>query len=110
MIKLLVLAVALTTVGAQASEKVSATEICASHAKLAKSIMKSRQTGVEMASLLSAIDGLPDDSNKSLTEAMILMAYGESKYATPDNQNSAITEFSNKIMHLCMTKAKNKLV
>ena len=70
---------------------------CESRGELAASIMRSRQNGVPLSSLMS----LPSVQNNQLVQMMIQVAYGEPRYQTPAMQQRSIEDFRNEAELAC---------
>lgn len=81
---------------AQEDDKV---ETCASYSKLAGTIMKNRQQGVEMAAMLEVSKS---SAAYDIAEILIKSAYAKPRFSLPDYQNNAIIDFKNDVMSECM--------
>lgn len=71
------------------------TERCKSHAELARNIMRHRQHGTSMASLMFG------DADSS-TNAAIIAAYDSPRFATDKHQQRAIADFENDAFLACI--------
>jgi hypothetical protein len=71
---------------------------CKVHGQLAEEIMKRRQEGVPMATLMEAAEKA--DGGAPLT-AVIRMAYNVPRYELQENQQKAIVDFENSIYGAC---------
>jgi hypothetical protein len=87
------------------SEKI---QFCSDLEKAAASTMRMRQVGAPLGEVI-ALARKDEDKNKAASDYMINMAikaYEAPKFASPDNQQNAITEFANKEMLHCLKSIK----
>tara|TARA_B110000093_G_scaffold71523_1_gene77800 strand:- start:1673 stop:1981 length:309 start_codon:yes stop_codon:yes gene_type:complete len=71
-------------------------EVCKIVSEGASGIMKIRQDGVPLISILTALK-----HNKMFVQ-LVLIAYDTPKYSTEENQQGAITEFGNTVLLQCL--------
>lgn len=62
---------------------------------MAEKIMESRQSGVSMTKMMSIEGG------GALARTLVMIAYKENRWSTPENQAKAITKFKNKAALEC---------
>ena len=82
-------------------------EKCEALEELARVIMKSRQKGIQMSTLVKAInqgDGSAD--GKKAVKALIIEAYDQPNYHTDEMEKKAVNEFGNEVYKYCI---KNQL-
>lgn len=68
---------------------------CEQFGELAESIMKSRQTGVPLSSLMNVIKDTPETDGNEIFRNMIVMAYDEPRYSSDNMQRRAIEDYRN---------------
>lgn len=79
-----------------------ATDTCGHAAQLAASVMQGRQAGASAAQLTAdVLPQVPTGSQRLVTE-MILTAYEQPRFNTPENQQRAISDFANDVFTSCM--------
>lgn len=73
---------------------------CTSLSEMAKGIMEARQGEVSMAKMMAIKTGekYTDDLSATLVED----AYSKSAYSSPENKQSAVSEFENKWFAACL--------
>lgn len=99
MIKLLVLAVALTTCGVQAKDQ----SFCEQTTELATAIMKARQNGVPMIDLIKLSEETAAGTEmQNLIKLMVTEAYKKRAYNHKENQDRAVVEFANEYTLACI--------
>jgi len=74
-------------------------EFCKSLSQMARSIMDARQSGVEMSQM---VEMAMDNDMKSVILPVVKMAYEESRYSTPGNQEKSIQDFGNLVYSTCI--------
>ncbi len=83
-------------------------KFCSDIEKAATSTMKMRQVGIPLGEAIEmARKG--EDTNKAASDYLVnltIRAYKTHKFASPDNQQNAITEFANKEMLNCLQTKK----
>ena len=92
-----------------ANAELTASKFCENHSELAKSVMRARQSGAEMSTLINKIDHViaesPDDKIvKSLSESTknyIEQAYGFPLIHYEDMRQEAVLRFGNIIYRAC---------
>lgn len=70
-------------------------EFCESLESAAKSLMKARQTGVEMSAAMKAAEG------SEYLSTMVVMAYEEPRWSAQENKRKATQDFSNLVYLEC---------
>ncbi len=100
--KKIILAVLLMT-AASTSQAATDHETCVAVQGIAKAVMKNRQTGVGIDSVM----GIANNAGKlkPLITDIVITAYDSPKFSTSDYQEEAITEFGNSYYIDCI---KNK--
>lgn len=85
--------------------------ICGGIGQYSESVMRSRQLGENIANNISLLN-----KNKNMAEPIkayhreiIYEAYKEPKWSTKENQDNAVTEFSNKMYLTCATVFQKEL-
>lgn len=68
---------------------------CEQFGELAESIMKSRQTGVPLSSLMNVIKDTPEANDNEIFRNMIVMAYDNPRYSSDNMQRRAIEDYRN---------------
>ena len=84
-------------------------KFCSDIEKAATSTMKMRQVGITLGEAIE-LARKGEDTNKAASEYLVsltIRAYKTHKFASPDNQQKAITEFANKEMLNCLQSKKN---
>lgn len=80
---------------------------CLQYSDLAEQIMKSRQSEVPMAKLVSTFNEWDGNSaQKQLVKELIIDAYERPAFRTPENQSHEVVEFQNKV-YLACTKSRS---
>ena len=72
-------------------------ENCVAAGELATAIMQGRQLGTPITKLLE----IAEDSEFAI--ALVLLAYGQPRYSTPEYQQRAADEFGSEIVVSCMS-------
>lgn len=73
-------------------------EICAEIGKLSETIMEKRQAGVSMAEMMAVAKG----EAKELAQTLVIDAYDQPRYQTPDVQRRTIGDFRDKWYLVCV--------
>lgn len=83
--------------------------ICGGIGEYSESIMRSRQLGENIANNIAVLNKNKNmaEPTKAYHKEIIYEAYKEPKWSTKENQDNAVTEFSNK-MYLTCAKAFQK--
>ena len=97
--KKLIIALSLVLSAQSMAGEITKTDICASYSLLAGVIMTKRQEGVDMARMITALNG-GDSYDTSVT--IIKAAYALPRFSTADYQQNAIIDFKNDVMSECM--------
>jgi hypothetical protein len=83
-------------------------KFCSDIEKAATSTMKMRQVGIPLGEAIE-LARKGEDTNKAASAYLVdltIRAYKTHKFASPDNQQNAITEFANKEMLNCLQSKK----
>lgn len=94
--KKLLIASLLFAAPVMAQEKQTPKQMCAVIYKLSKSIMTTRQNGVNV------IEATEHYDNRELTQKMVLEAYSKPLFSTHEHKHKIIKSFSNKKYVWCM--------
>lgn len=86
---------------APAAAQQSLQDRCTSFGELAAEIMRGRQTGTVMSDAMAPAQ--TDSAIDNITRALIVQAYEAPRFQSPDNQESAVTDFRNKTELACYT-------
>jgi hypothetical protein len=82
---------------------------CAAASKIARTVMKARQSGVVAADFMAQADvRLSNEDTKALTKQLILSAYERDRYYSEDMQKRAAVDFANDTYMLCMNMPSKK--
>ena len=88
-----------------------ANDICLGYGQLAETIMKNRQGGIDIVTMLETLENSNYTNNlKTVTKALILMAYNHPEYTTLSIQEKTIRDFKTRIIIDCyeILTEKNK--
>jgi hypothetical protein len=98
MIRFAVLLVAVISLGAHAQNP------CMVVSDMAKAMMTNRQAGVPLSEIIAKMDADKEmpESVRTMMTSIVMAAYDEPKFNSPDNQQEAINEFSSAMMLQCM--------
>ena len=100
-IKLIVLAIAITSSAANANQF----ENCKVITKAAESIMDGRQNGTSAEDFYERIEKtVKDEQAKKILKILVTEAYKTPKFSTAEYKLNAINEFKNECMVACMAK------
>ncbi|QQN40790.1 hypothetical protein [Acinetobacter sp. CS-2] len=86
-------------------------EICGNVGEYAESVMRSRQLGENIANSINVLNKAPKMAEpiRQYYKHIIYEAYKEPKWSTKENQDNAVTEFSNKMYLTCATAFQKEL-
>ncbi|MGE8598241.1 hypothetical protein ACPF64_13815 [Acinetobacter sp. KB005] len=111
----IILCTALVSVNVYAEKKMTKNDaidvICGGIGEYAKSVMTSRQLGENIANNIAVLNKQKnmEEPIKSYHREIIYEAYREPKWSTKENQDNAITEFSNKMYMTCADAFQKEL-
>jgi hypothetical protein len=88
--------------GVSAADKPDPHEICSNGEELARTIMKSRQIGVSLSSIMAIAKEQGAESVKHIA----LMAYDKPRYSTEEMQQRSIEDFANEVYLSCLKGSK----
>ncbi len=94
--------------GAALAQDQKRIELCARFEKLATSTMSARQSGVPLGETIAVAKKF-EEIDEKLSQFLVeltIKAYKIHKFASPDNQQNAITEFANQTMLQCLQSKK----
>jgi len=77
---------------------------CSLYSRYAEAVMEARQNNADIADIVAAANGAPDDWQRR----MITQAYDEPRFETPENRVNAVRDFKNRWYLACMKQAANK--
>lgn len=80
------------------------TAICPSVESLARTIMKGRQMGHPMSSLMEIANNNSEPAIAELMRKLIVLAYAKPRYSTEEFQEREIANFANDVSVKCYTK------
>lgn len=85
--------------------------ICGGIGEYSESVMRSRQLGENIANNIAVLNKNKDMAEpiKAHYREIIYEAYREPKWSTRENQDNAVTEFSNKMYMACATAFRKEL-
>lgn len=78
---------------------------CPSLGDAAAAIMTSRQNEIPMSNVMKTVLSAIPDESAPVFRSIIMMAYDQPSYRTPDNRKRAIDEFRNEIENACYKAA-----
>ncbi len=94
------LAVGLLLAGsAHAAPSMDPQDVCGSFYGIAETVMRVRQSGAPMPDLIGSVDG---SYAQERLEAIIIMAYDEPRYDTPQYRRSAVGDFADDMYRRCL--------
>lgn len=76
-------------------------ETCDSYGQLANTIMKVRQQGAPMSSLLAIVVEGATEAHYELVRSMVIAAYKIPQYSTDDSKQREIEVFTNEVLLIC---------
>lgn len=81
-----------------------ADDVCVEISGLAKTVMKLRQDGFDMAKIMSIVD--KDQEIKDVSRQIVISAYESNRYSTDSYKKAAIDDFSNEWYLACLSTTK----
>lgn len=83
------------------SATIAQADPCAEMGEMAEKIMAIRQMGGNMSDLIGPLTAQPESAARDIAIAMVKDAYNQSRFDTPEFQQSTIKDFRNGIEALC---------
>ncbi|UCI33262.1 hypothetical protein [Mesorhizobium sp. B4-1-4] len=76
-------------------------EDCSAYGHLAYTIMKQRQSGIDMSVLMSILEKKADGAAKRQAQQLVIDAYDTPLFEIEENKQRTISEFANKAQVYC---------
>ena len=98
-------AAALAAIISTAAAPVLAEDVCAALGTLAGGIMQQRQNGAAMSEMMARAASATDAPQPllDLTRALIIGAFNQPQWGSPENKAEAVTKFRNQVELECYT-------
>ena len=96
-----IIAITLAAVSFSAgAEDMTPDEMCGTYHDMAEAVMTSRQNEVPLAKVMAFFSDAPEEA-RDIIDGIVMAAYEEPGYSTPEYQQKAAAEFANRVALEC---------